>query len=85
MPTQSRRPSASEILRTPGGLLTRSDLRSLGLERRAIDAVFRELPVVFFPGYTRGSVRAEDYLELVERGTYRSDQIRHAHGHELTR
>lgn len=32
------RPSATELLETPGALLTRSDLRELGLERRAIDA-----------------------------------------------
>lgn len=45
------RPSATELLETPGALLTRSDLRELGLERRAIDAVFRALAVVFLPGY----------------------------------
>jgi hypothetical protein len=72
-----RRPPVSEILQTLGGLLTRSDLRSLGLERRAVDAVFRELDVVVFPGYTRTMVRAEDYLALLERSTYRSDQLRH--------
>lgn len=72
-----RRPPASEILQTPGGLLTRSDLRSLGLERRAVDAVFRELDVVVFPGYTRTMIRARDYLALLERSTYRSDQLRH--------
>ena len=73
-----RRPSASDILQTAGGLLTRSDLRSLGLERRAVDAVFRELDVVVFPGYTRTMIRAGDYLALLERSTYRSDQLRHA-------
>ena len=40
----SERPTASQKLGTPGALLTRTDLRELGLERRAIDAVFREIP-----------------------------------------
>jgi hypothetical protein len=68
--TVSDRPSAVELLRRPGALLSRTDLRELGLERRAIDAVFRELPVVVLPGYTRPMVRAEDYRALVERCTY---------------
>ena len=42
----STRPSASELLVTPSALLSRSHLRELGLERRAVDAVFRELDVV---------------------------------------
>ena len=49
----SDRPPATELLRTPGAMLTRTDLRDLGLER-AIDAVFRKLPVTFGPS-TRGS------------------------------
>lgn len=57
-------------------MLTRSHLRELGLERRAIDAVFRALPVVALPGYTRPMIRREDYLELVERSTYRDDRVR---------
>jgi hypothetical protein len=55
----SDRPPASELLRTPGALLTRSDLRELGLERRAVDAVFRECAVVVLPGYLRPLVRVE--------------------------
>lgn len=72
----TRRPAASELLATPGALLTRSHLRELGLERRAIDAVYRALPVVALPGYTRPMVRVEDYLELVEQSTYRDDRVR---------
>jgi hypothetical protein len=49
----SERPQATQLLETPGALLTRSDLRELGLERRAVDAVFRALPTVHLPGYTR--------------------------------
>lgn len=72
----SRRPSAAARLRTPGAMLTRSDLRDLGLERRAIDAVFRSLPVIVLPGYSRPMVKAEDYLDLIERSTYRDDRVR---------
>jgi hypothetical protein len=70
------RPTAAELLATPGALLTRSHLRELGLGRRAVDAVFRALPVVVLPGYSRPLVRAADYLELVERSTYRDDRVR---------
>ena len=70
------RPSPAELLETPGALLTRSHLRGLGLERRAIDAVFRALPVVALPGYSRPLIRAELYLELVEQHTYRDDRVR---------
>jgi hypothetical protein len=70
------RPSPAELLETPGALLTRSHLRSLGLERRAIDAVFRALPVVELPGYSRPMIRAEEFLELVEHCTYRDDRVR---------
>ena len=60
------RPSAEELLRTPDALLTRTDLRDLGLHRRAVDAVFRTLPVVVLPGYSRPMVKARDYLALVK-------------------
>ncbi len=72
----AHRPSPTVLLETPGALLTRSDLRGLGLERRAIDAVFRALPVVALPGYSRPMIRAEQYLELVEEHTYRDDRVR---------
>jgi hypothetical protein len=68
------RPPAAERLRTPGALLTRSDLRELGLERRAVDSVFRLLPTIFIEGYSRGMVRVEDYLELLEQSTYRDGE-----------
>jgi len=73
------RPSAAELLETPGALLTRSHLRELGLERRAIDAVFRSLAVVFLPGYSRPMIRAEEFLDLVEHCTYRDDRVRPCH------
>jgi hypothetical protein len=71
-----RRPAASELLETPGSLLLRTDLRDLGLTRTQVDAVFRALDVVVFPGSRRPAVKREDYLELVERCTYRDDRLR---------
>ena len=70
------RSAAVELLGTPGALLTRTHLRGLGLERRAVDAVFRALPVVALPGYSRPMVRVEDYVALIERNTYRDDRVR---------
>jgi hypothetical protein len=69
-------PAASDLLHTDGALLTRTHLRELGLERRAVDAVFRELECVFLPGYSRPLIRAMDYLALIERSTYRRDRVR---------
>jgi len=75
----AQRPSPAELLATPGALLTRSHLRELGLERRAVDAVFRALPVVALPGYSRPMIRVEQYLELVEQHTYRDERVRPSH------
>jgi hypothetical protein len=74
--TASHRPSPTELLETPDALLTRTHLRDLGLERRAVDAVFRTLAVVFLPGYARPMIRAQDYLALLEHCTYRDDRVR---------
>ena len=71
--------TARELLETPEALLTRTHLRELGLERRAVDAVFRALPVVFLPGYSRPLIRADHYLALVEQNTYRDDRVRPTH------
>jgi hypothetical protein len=79
IPRTSRPPSPAQLLSTPGALLTRSHLRQLGLERRAVDAVFRMLPVVALPGYSRPMIRAEQYRELVEQHTYRDDRVRPSH------
>jgi hypothetical protein len=72
----SGRPTAAQLLETPGALLTRSHLRELGLGRSAIDAVFRQLEVVVFPGSSRAHVRREDYLALVEKSTYGNCRVR---------
>jgi hypothetical protein len=71
-----RRSAAAALLETPGALLTRSHLRELGLERRAVDAIFRALPVVALPGYSRPMIRVHDYLELMDAYTYRDDRVR---------
>lgn len=71
-----RHPLATDLLETPGALLTRSHLRELGLERRAVDAVFRKLPVVSLPGYSRPLIHAEEYRHLVAEHTYRGDRVR---------
>ena len=72
----TERPTAAELLSTPGALLTRSHLRKLGLERRAIDAAFAAVPVVKLPGYSRTMIRVGDYLELIENSTYSGDRVR---------
>jgi hypothetical protein len=72
------RRAAAELLTTQGALLTRSHLRELGLQRRAVDAVFRALPVIALPGYSRPMIRADDYLALVEKHTYGDDRVRSA-------
>jgi hypothetical protein len=51
-------------------MLNRSDLRELGLERRAIDSVFRNCPVVVLPDYRRPMVKVEAYLALLDGSTY---------------
>jgi hypothetical protein len=70
------RPPATQLVERDMALLTRTDLRELGLERRAIDAVFLALPVVVFPGYKRPMIRADDYRRYLERFTYSGDRVR---------
>ena len=54
----------------PGVVLTRGDLAELGLERRAVDSVFRACPVVAIRGYSRPLIRVADYLDLVQNHTH---------------
>jgi len=63
-------PSPTERLERPGAFLSRSDLRDLGLERRAADAVFRACPVVVLPGYRLPVIVVRDYLALLKRSTF---------------
>lgn len=74
-PTQ-RHAAATALLDAPDALLTRTHLRELGLERRAVDAVFRALAVVALPGYSRPMIRVRDYLDLIENYTFRDDRVR---------
>ena len=64
------RPPAAERLHYPAALLTRGDLAELGLERRAVDSVFRACPIVALPGYSRPLIRVADYLDLIRANTY---------------
>jgi hypothetical protein len=62
--------TATDRLANPDAVLSRSDLRELGYERRAVDAVFRHCPVVSLPGYSRPLIRVADYLAFLEANTY---------------
>jgi hypothetical protein len=75
----SRKPSAVELLEQGTGLLTRTHLRELALQRGAVDAVFRALDVVILPGYSRPMVRVEDYLKLIDDCTF-GDYVVHPVG-----
>jgi hypothetical protein len=68
--------AARRAIANPDALLSRTDLRELGLERRAVDAVFRSCPVIVLPGYRRPLVRVADYLGLLEQSTYDGDRVR---------
>jgi len=72
----SARPPATERLTNPDAFLSRGDLAELGLERRAVDAVFRALPVVALPGYSRPLVKVSDYRRLLDEHTYSGDRVR---------
>jgi hypothetical protein len=69
------RPPASDRLTNPDAVLTRSDLRELGWERRGIDAIFRRAGVIAVPGYSRPVIRVGDYLAVLEDFTYRGDRV----------
>lgn len=75
LPRRRVSPTADRLARREG-FLTRSDLAGLGLERRAVDAVFRALPVVVLPGYARPLIRTADYLDLIDKSTFNDDRVR---------
>jgi len=72
----SRKAKLRERVRNPDAFLSRTDLRELGLERRAVDAVFRAVPVVVLPGYARPLIRVGDYLALLEASTFDGERVR---------
>jgi hypothetical protein len=69
-------PAPADRLSVPGAFLSRSDLRELGLERRAVDPVFRALPVLVLPGYARRLIRVSAYLELIEASMFKGERVR---------
>ena len=69
-------PTPAARLENLDAILTRSDLRELGYERRAVDAIFRACPVESWPGYSKPMIRVADFLEWRERCTYRGDRVR---------
>jgi hypothetical protein len=62
--------TSADRLANPDAVLSRTDLRELGFERRAVDAIFRSCPVVALPGYSRPLIRVADYNAFLERCTY---------------
>ena len=72
----SDRPSPAERLQRPDAFLSRSDLRELGLQRRAVDAVFQACTVVVLPGYSRPLIRVADYQAFLDEHTYSGDRVR---------
>jgi hypothetical protein len=70
------RPSPAERLENPAAVLSRSDLRALGFERRAVDAIFRGCDVVSIPGYSRPLIRVEDFHSFLAKNTYAGDRVR---------
>lgn len=69
------RPAPSERLSNPAAVLTRTDVRDLGFERRAVDSIFRHCPNVVIPGYARPLIRVADYLAFVAEHTYSNDRV----------
>ena len=65
-----------ERLADPDAFLSRTDLATLGLPRRAIDAVFRSCPVIQFAGYARPLIRVADYRDAIDAVTYAGDRVR---------
>jgi len=70
------RPPPAERLETPDAVLSRTDLRELGYERRAVDAIFKACPVEVWPGYKRPLIRVSDFIKWRERCTYGDDRVR---------
>jgi hypothetical protein len=68
--------TVEERLEVAEAFLSRSDLRELGLERRAVDAVFRHCPVVSLPGYSRPLIRVAAFQKWIDEQTYAGDRVR---------
>jgi hypothetical protein len=68
-----------ERLELPEAVLSRTDLATLGWQRRAVDAILRECAkregVVILPGYRRPMVRVATYRAVVSESTYGNDRV----------
>jgi hypothetical protein len=69
------RPALEELLRCPDAFLYRTDFFALGLGRRAVDAIIREIGREV-PGYSRPVVLVGDWLAFKERLRYRDNRVR---------
>jgi hypothetical protein len=56
----SERPTAENLLATPGALVTVEHVRALGLDEREIDRVLRGLPEIALPDVRRVYFAVED-------------------------
>lgn len=72
----SARPSAADRLENTEAVLSRSDLRELGYERRAVDAIFRGCAVISVPGYARPLIRVGDFRAFLAEHTYAGERVR---------
>lgn len=68
--------SLADRIRQPDAVLSRTDLRELGYERRAVDAIFRACPVEAWPGYSRPLIRVADFLAWRAKCTSAEDRVR---------
>lgn len=68
--TRESRRSAVELIEQGTGLLDSTHLRELGLSERAVEAVWKNTPVVEIPGFARPLVPVEAYLALIAGHTY---------------
>jgi hypothetical protein len=69
--------SLTERLEHPEhAVLYRTDLRMLGWNRRAVDAIFRECPNIVIEGYSRTVIRAVDYIAWKAKNTLYEDRVR---------
>lgn len=70
MSARPHRRSAAELLEQGTGLLDSTHLHELGLSQRAVEAIWRNVPVVGLPGFGRPLVPVESYLALITESTY---------------
>jgi hypothetical protein len=70
------KPTASQLLETPGAMLNRTHLAELGWGRAQVDAILLKLTVYVIDGSSRPMVRVADYLDLVDASACPKDQVR---------